>query len=155
MFPKSESRKNKCGWHTSRAICSAMSVLKFRCASRKWDKIQPGNLERLSWRLYLHKIASLWERNTFLHIKLSSNKIRSKISTWYFSLHAHMRIPLCQCVCGKLSNKWLPVENINGFIQFKLHTFCQQISSFRNQPLTGSLGPHIEQLVSDRQNPFD
>ena len=61
----------------------------------------------------------------------------------------------CQCVSGKLSNKWLSAENINGFIQFKLHTFCQQISSFRNQPLTGSLDPHIEQLVADQQNPFN
>lgn len=30
-----------------------MSVLKFRWASRKCDSIHPGNLERLSWRLYL------------------------------------------------------------------------------------------------------
>lgn len=33
-----------------------MSVLKFRWASLKCDKIQPGNLERLSWRVYLSKL---------------------------------------------------------------------------------------------------
>lgn len=38
---------------TSRAICKAMSVLKFKWASRKCANIHPGNLERLSCRLYL------------------------------------------------------------------------------------------------------
>lgn len=45
---ESISSKNETQLQTSRAICKAMSVLKFKFASRKCDSIQPGNFDRLS-----------------------------------------------------------------------------------------------------------
>lgn len=72
-----------------------MSVLKFRWASRKCDSIHPGNLERLSWRLYLinyqwggikqPKNISFWKWQVILS---SYNIFR-----YYLTAPSRMRVP--------------------------------------------------------------